>query len=283
MTFHHADARCFMPEGSPDTLHHLTHLGIGAHPDDLEFMALHGILACYHSETAWFGGVTCTDGSGSARTGPYACFTDEDMRRTRRREQERAAVIGRYGAMIQLGYESRTIRNAADPSLRQDLTQIIEAARPEVIYTHNPADKHETHVAVAVAALRSVRALPPERRPRAMYGCEVWRGLDWMLDPDKIRHDVSAHDHLAATLSRVFDSQIAGGKRYDLATLGRLRANATFHDAHAADDTPMVSLAMDLTPLIRDSSLSIADYVLGHVARFADDVRTRLDRQLGAD
>ncbi|MCP4425341.1 MAG: PIG-L family deacetylase, partial [Chloroflexi bacterium] len=40
-----------------------THLGIGAHQDDLEIMAYHGILACFDHNDKWFTGVTCTDGS----------------------------------------------------------------------------------------------------------------------------------------------------------------------------------------------------------------------------
>ena len=280
MTFHHPNARVFVPDGAPDALARVTHLGIGAHPDDLEFMALHGILACYDSATEWFGGVTCTDGAGSPRAGVYAGLTDNAMRERRVREQERAATLGRYGVVIQLGQDSRTVKNPADPALRHDLKAIIAAARPRVIYTHNFADKHETHVAVAAAALRAVRELPAESRPRAMYGCEVWRGLDWMPDEGKVLQDVSTHQDLASALNGVFASQIAGGKRYDLATLGRRRANATFHDASAADTAAMVALAMDLTPLVEDPSLPVADYVLGYVEKFADDVRAKIAAHL---
>ena len=47
-------------------------------------MAFHGILECFASDNKSFGGVTCTNGSGSARTGPYANFTDEQMMDVRR-------------------------------------------------------------------------------------------------------------------------------------------------------------------------------------------------------
>jgi LmbE family N-acetylglucosaminyl deacetylase len=281
MKFHNANARLFVPDGAPEPLGRITRLGIGAHQDDLEFMAFHGILACYHSATEWFGGVTCTDGAGSSRTGPYGKFTDEEMRAVRIREQENAAMVGRYGAMIQLDYPSRAIKSATDPELKEDLKRIIEAARPRVVYTHNPADKHETHIGVVIAALQAMRELPAESRPEAVYGCEVWRGLDWMPDEDKVAHDVSAHENLAAALNGVFDSQIAGGKRYDLATLGRRRANATFFEAHAADEARMISFAMDLTPLVADASLSIPDYVGEYIAKFAADVRAKLTKRLG--
>jgi LmbE family N-acetylglucosaminyl deacetylase len=96
-------------------LQRITHLGIGAHQDDLEFMAFHGVVACYHSDAQWFGGVTCTNGGGSARTGPYANCTDTQMMAIRRREQNAAAAVGRYGVMIQLDYPSSAVKSAAIP------------------------------------------------------------------------------------------------------------------------------------------------------------------------
>ena len=282
MNFHNSNARLFVPDGVAEPLGRTTHLGIGAHQDDLEFMAFHGILACFQSSGKWFGGVTCTDGAGSSRAGAYAQFTDEEMRAVRVQEQDHAAVVGRYAAMIQLGYSSAAVRSATDSSLREDLLQILQAARPQIVYTHNPADKHDTHIGVLIAALEAMRALPADARPKAVYGCEVWRGLDWMLDEDKVAHDVSAHENLAAALNGIFDSQIAGGKRYDLATLGRRRANATYYVAHATDAAQMISFAMDLTPLVADPSLSIVDYAGNYIARFAADVRGRLAQRLGA-
>ncbi|RYD26452.1 MAG: PIG-L family deacetylase, partial [Verrucomicrobiaceae bacterium] len=216
MTFHHHSARVFVPDQLPgsDAISRVTHLGIGAHQDDLEFMAFHGILQCLGRDDRWFGGVTCTNGAGSSRTGPYACFTDKEMMKVRRQEQDTAAVIGGYGVMIQLDHASSSVKSATDSSLRDDLHAILAAARPEVVYTHNPADKHDTHVGVTVASIQAMRALPPGDRPRKLIGCEVWRGLDWMPDEAKVLMDVSDRDNLAAALNGVFDSQITGGKRY---------------------------------------------------------------------
>ena len=278
--FHNPTARLFIPDQAPDPLARITHLGIGAHQDDLEFMAFHGILACCHSQEKWFGGVTCTNGAGSSRTGCYANFTDEEMQQVRIQEQDAAAVVGQYGAMIQLAYPSSAVKSSSDPSLKDDLLQILLAARPQVVYTHNPADKHDTHIGVMAAALQAMREMPPDARPKAVYGCEVWRGLDWMMDNEKVAHNVSAHENLAAALNGVFDSQIAGGKRYDLATLGRRRANATFFESHAADDCESLSFAMDLTSLVTDPSLDIVEYVLGFIHRFEADVREKLCKRL---
>jgi LmbE family N-acetylglucosaminyl deacetylase len=284
MQLRNPSADIFIPDelAPAEALARITHLGVGAHQDDLEFMAFHGIRACYHSATDWFGGVTCTNGSGSSRTGSYAKFTDEEMMVVRQGEQRQAAIVGRYAAMLQLDYPSKVVKDPADPRLKDDLKDILTASRPRVVYTHNPADKHETHVAVVVPVLQAIRELPRELRPEAVYGCEVWRDLDWMLDGEKVAHDVCGHENLAAALNGLFDSQIAGGKRYDLAVIGRRRANATFFESHGVDQTDALAFAMDLTPLALDESLDIVDYVTGFIDRFKADVtaklRNRLDR-----
>ena len=283
MKLHQPTADVFVPDGvAPDAaLRRITHLGIGAHQDDLEFMALHGILACYHRTDQWFGGVTCTNGGGSSRTGPYADYTDEQMMAIRRREQRTAAVVGRYGVMLQLDYPSSAIKSATETAVRADLKQILTATRPQVVYTHNLADKHDTHIGVAVATLQALRELPRDQRPAKVWGCEIWRDLDWLPDADKVLMDVSAHGNLAAALNGVFDSQIAGGKRYDLATQGRRQANATFLESHACDKTTMQIFGMDLTPLIADESRDIVEYVCGFIEKFRQDVRQKLNKRLG--
>jgi hypothetical protein len=92
---------------------------------------------------------------------------------------------------------------------------------------------------------------------------------------------VSGRDKLAAKLNGVFASQIAGGKRYDLATLGRRSANATFFESHATDTATQLIFGMDLTPLVRDKSLDIVDYTIRYIEQFREDVKGRLNRRLG--
>ena len=283
MKLHNPTADIFVPDGQPvaAALSRITHLGIGAHQDDLEFMAFHGIVSCFACQDKWFGGVTCTNGSGSSRIGPYANCTDAQMMAIRRQEQKTAAVIGQYGAMLQLDYPSSAIKSSTDTALRDDLQQIIAAAQPEIVYTHNPADKHDTHIGVVVAALEAMRALPREQRPKKVWGCEVWRNLDWLPDAEKVVMNVSGRDNLAAALNGVFDSQIAGGKRYDLATSGRRSANATFFESHATDQATQLVFGMDLTPLVTKETADIADYVCDYIATLEADVRQRLSKRLG--
>lgn len=283
MQFRNSKSRVWTSPDLPggEALARVTHLGIGAHQDDLELMAYHGIASCYERDDLWFGGVTCTDGAGSARTGAFADFTDEEMQAERRKEQEQAAGRGQYAAMIQLGYPSSAVKSPVDSSLENDLATILDMARPGVVYTHNPADKHATHIGIVIPAIRAVRSLPRDARPRAMYGCEGWRGLDWMLDEDKIALDHSAYPELADELIKLFATQVEGGKRYDLASDGRCRANATYFHSHETDTIDRLWFAMDLTPLVQDDTTDIIEYVGGYLDRFSKKVVEDLSRQLG--
>ncbi|NJD01064.1 MAG: PIG-L family deacetylase, partial [Ruminiclostridium sp.] len=160
----------------------------------------------------------------------------------------------------------------------EEFKALITTARPKIIYTHNPADKHDTHVGVAVKLITALRELPAEVQPEKLYGCEVWRSLDWVNDDEKVYFDVSAHPNLAAAMLEVFDSQICGGKRYDLATVGRRLANATYAASHGVDTAQALSYGMDLTPLIKDRELAITEFIRGYIDRFADDVAARVEK-----
>jgi len=285
MTFslHNKTAVFHTPDGTNQAtaLSRTTHLGIGAHQDDLEIMAYEGIVACLGDEDKWFTGVTCTNGAGSARTGPFAHYSNEEMMAIRVEEQNQAADLGRFSAMLQLDYPSSIVKDPASTALQDELTSILMATKPEIVYTHNPADKHPTHIGIVIPTLLALRAMPMADRPKKVIGCEVWRDLDWMPDEDKVAMDVSDRENMANALVALFDSQIAGGKRYDLATMGRRRANATYYSSHAVDEAEQIAFGMDLTPLIQDDSLDIVEYVFDFIAKFGDDVKSQLNRQLG--
>ena len=183
--------------------------------------------------------------------------------------------------MIQLDYPSSAVKNPLATDLKDDLKAILTSTSPDVVYTHNPADKHDTHIGVTIAALQAIRELPPEQRPKQVIGCEVWRNLDWLPDVDKFLMDVSGRDNLAAALNGVFDSQIAGGKRYDLATLGRRAANATFFDSHSTDSATQLIFGIDLTPLIVVNGSDIATFVGSLIDNFKADVMGKLTTRLG--
>jgi LmbE family N-acetylglucosaminyl deacetylase len=278
--FHLDTAEIFVPDGLPpeQALERTTHLAIGAHQDDLEIMATGPILQCFQQADHWFTGVIMTDGRGSPRDDLYKDYTDEQMRLVRFKEQKKAATVGEYAAQVLLDYPSKAVKDGADLQPVEDLVSILEVTHPHYVYTHNLADKHDTHVGVALKVIAAIRCLPEPDRPLKLFGCEVWRDLDWMVDRDKVPADLSPHENLQAALLGVFDSQIAGGKRYDLASMGRRRAHATYYESHGVDISLGLSYAMDLTPLILDQHAEIIPYVQAHINRFAQDVSDRLKR-----
>lgn len=275
-------AELFIPDGVPETsaLSRTTHLAVAAHQDDLEIMASDGILSCFQQAHKWFTGVIVTNGSGSPRAGIYGRYTDAEMAFVRRKEQKKAAMVGEYAAQFLLDYPSSAIKDSGNKQPIEDLQAILEATRPEIVYTHNLADKHDTHVGVALKLLEAIRKQAPEARPKKLYGCEVWRDLDWMIDADKVAFNLSGHENLQAALLGIFDSQIAGGKRYDLASLGRRRAHATYHASHGVDETTGATFAMDLTPLIIDIAKEPLELVLEHIRRFEEEVSQRIKKLL---
>jgi LmbE family N-acetylglucosaminyl deacetylase len=273
-------AEVFVPDGTETlaALRRTTHLGVCAHQDDLEIMAYHGILECFQRSDRWFSGVTFTNGSGSARDLEYKSYTDAEMIEVRRREQKKAAYIGEFSTMVLLNHKSAAVKDAKNADVAADLDALFSVARPEVVYTHNLADKHDTHVAVALRVIAALRRLSKDRRPKKVIGCEVWRDLDWLGDADKVVMAVDAHPNLADALTGVFDSQICGGKRYDLAARGRRLANATFFESHLVDKNQALIWGIDLTPLVNDDAADPFDFIKRHIDRFADDVRARIGK-----
>lgn len=283
MTFSQAGADAFVPDGQPleAALGRTTLMGVGAHQDDLELMAYHPILKAFTAESEWFTGVTVTNGAGPARAGMYKDFTDAQMIDVRRREQRKAAEIGEYSAMVQLNHPSANVKDPGSKTVVDDLERILRAARPKEIYTHNLADKHDTHVGVVLKLVEAIRRLPAAQRPAKLVGCEVWRDLDWMTDKDKVVMIVDGHDNLADALMGVFDSQISGGKRYDLAARGRRRAHATFFESHATDKSENVIFGMDLTPLIAEPPVEPRALYERYLKGFQDEVSARIGKLSG--
>jgi LmbE family N-acetylglucosaminyl deacetylase len=248
-------AEVFIPDGTSweAACARVTHLVVAAHADDVEIMAWHALL---HAER--LAAVIVTDGRD---------------RTTRLREQKSAASMGHYAAVIWLDHASPDVRQPAYAAVASDLSTILSAVRARWVYTHNLADRHDTHVAVAVRTVQALRADPTALE--RVLGCEVWRALDWLQAQDKVTLDVSSLEERVMPLIGAFDSQIET-KRYDLAAAGRKRANATFLDPHAPDGSTALEYAMDLTPLVRDPTLDIARWTLQFVERLARDVEARL-------
>jgi LmbE family N-acetylglucosaminyl deacetylase len=280
MKFHLDTAEIYIPDhiSEEQALARTTHICFAAHQDDIEIMAAQPILECFQREDKWFTGVVVTDGRGSPRDSLYKDYTDEEMRLVRFKEQRKAAVVGEFAAQIMLDIPSKVIKDASQRAPVDDILSILRATMPKFVYTHNLADKHDTHVAVALRVIEALKKLDEAKRPERVLGFEVWRALDWMVDSDKVTMELSAHENLQFALLGVFDSQIAGGKRYDLASMGRRRANTTYFGSHGVDETTGLSYGMDMTPLIHDENLTSTEFVGQLLQRFADDVQERVKR-----
>ena len=254
----------------------ITHLGVFAHADDTEDAAYHGILECFNSDEKNFMAVIVTDGGGCPRENEYKTTTREEMIEIRKLEQEGAAKIGRYAGLVQLGLTSDSVKDKNNTDVVKRLTKILAETKPETVYTHNLADKHPTHVAVALRLITAIRNLQQKDRPKRLLGCEGWRGLGWLDEGDKVILDVGGNDALAEQLLGAFPSQqaffnLAGG------TIARRIANASSLTTHSAQTTYQCTFAMDLTPLILDDTLDIKKFVKAHLDKFSDSVSSLLD------
>ena len=254
----------------------IKYLCICAHQDDNEIMAMDGVLKGIRSKNYSFALVVTADGGGSARTGEFKDYTDEMMKEVRIKEQQEAAEIGRYHSLYLLNYPSKDIKDKNNKDIVEEYKNIIKELRPEVIYTHSVLDKHPTHLGVVVKVIQALRELPKEYQPKVFYGCEVWRGLDWISDERKIGFDLSRNVKLQKKILNVFKSQIAGGKEYTKASLGRRYANATYFQSHSVDTYKLMNYGIDMLPLVKDKNLSIKDFALSFVDELRDEISNAL-------
>ena len=248
------------------------YLCICAHQDDNEIMAVDGILKGYYSRKYSFALVVTADGGGSARTGEFKDYTDEMMKKVRIEEQKEASEIGRYHSLYLLNYTSKEIKQKDNEQIVQEYIKIIKELKPEVIYTHSVLDKHPTHIGVVLKVIEAVRRLPKKEQPKLFYGCEVWRGLDWINDERKVGFDVSRNERLQKKILDVFRSQIAGGKAYTKASIGRRYANATYYRSHSVDTYKMISYGIDLKPLLDNPNQSVRDFALSFVEDLKEEI-----------
>lgn len=250
-------------------------LVIAAHFDDVEFMAYSAIAESLQSTDKGIAALVITNGAGSARAGKFAHTTDEQMIQLRVQEQIKAAELGQYSQLTMLLHPSSFVAQQPDELIEQ-ISQIIKDTKPEILYTHNPFDKHPTHIAVCKAVVKAVKQLPQNARPQSMIGCEVWRGLDWLEDTQKVPLDTSYNPEFAKKLFGVFETQIAGGKNYGNAVLGRYTSNATFYNPKEIDTTTALSYGIDMTPLIK-IDLSLVQFATMHLNHFKIDVLQALE------
>jgi LmbE family N-acetylglucosaminyl deacetylase len=257
-----------------------THLGIGAHQDDLEIIAVPGILTSHSQPNLHFSGVIVSNGSGAPRGPGFEDYSESQYIKIRNQEQIQAANIGQYQALILLGYQSSSIRNPLQTDVPADLTGIIELTSPEIIYTHNPFDRHPTHAAVCFRTIAALRELPESKKPSQVFGLACWRDLDWLAPDQIIPFDCSDNQQLQRDLLDVFQSQNAG-KAYTEGVLARRKSGATFYNSHQLNQMDSLVLGLDLTPLIDDPQLDLRIYLDRYLKDFYSEILDLSDQLLG--
>lgn len=253
----------------------IKYLAIAAHKDDVEMMAFDGIVK---GQGQWgFGAAVLTNGGDCPRCAEYAGLSREDMSELRTAEQKRAAEKGAYEALWLAELNSDEVKNPS-PQLFATLLDILrENPRLEALYVHNPFDRHPTHVAACKAALKAVEMLDEAQKPKAVYGCEVWRDLDWLPQKYKTAFDVQGYEGFSAELMSCFASQNSA-KRYDVASLARRRVNATYGESHSVNFSDSVIFAVDLKPL-SEGGENLSDFAKKVLSDFSDEIFNILDKK----
>ena len=142
-------------------------LAVGAHPDDIDFVA-GGTLALWVSQGAAVTYCVITDGDAGGHDRSVA---RESVAGLRRREQREAAAAIGVTDVVFLGYQDGAL--AVSPELRRDLARVIRRVRPEVIICQSPERNwwgrvqanHPDHLAAGEATLCAV--YPDARNPFA--------------------------------------------------------------------------------------------------------------------
>jgi LmbE family N-acetylglucosaminyl deacetylase len=275
------DEHTFIPVGSlesapekatiSDILGRTTHLCIVAHSDDAEIMAYPYIDACFKAEDHFLTVCVITNGNLANKGRQYARYTDEDYIEIRRCEQQKAAIIGEYNAVIFLDLDSATVKSAVSDTSTRLIRDCLMATKPSFICTHNVFDVHATHKAVLRHTLTALKQTRELFEPKALIGFETWGSLDWLPKNYKLIFDCSHHQNLQRALIGVFDSQISRDKCFDEATMGRRMANATFSQPLGKDAYRFAALGIDQMPLLQNEC-SVSGFVDAILETFRQEV-----------
>lgn len=266
-------------------------LGIGAHPGDIEIIAIHGIGISLDFVQRRFTGITVTDGSDVARLERDKDLSHEQLVEVRLREQNMAAAVGKYALQHNLLYKSADILDPdteASKALVKELSGIISKIQPQVIYMHSPFDEHATNVAVVRATLEALRNPACREQLLELYGCEVWGDLDWLPKGRKKFLDATGFTEMQHNLISSHESQIDEMKKNSNISINYNRNDATLwrefsNAAWARPQDPKIKagvLAVDLMPLLHNPELSIGDFANEIMEEFNIERLETLSRNL---
>ncbi|HMQ10592.1 MAG TPA: PIG-L family deacetylase [Oligoflexia bacterium] len=254
----------------------ISHLAIGAHPDDVEIFAFNAIHQCYQNNDKHFAAIICSNGSGAPAYGEFKEKSKDEIVKIRKEEQEKAAQIGNYSGLIHFNLESEVLKKG-DEVFVNDLKALIEFFKPDYIYTHSPFDDHKTHRCTLRACLQALQMINDKSWLKGFYACEVWGSLDWLPRQYKYVLGENEGDDLQMQLLDCFYSQNIGSqKRYDLGTIGRKLGNATFFESDKGNLYTHQSYALDLSSVINQNNFDISKYCVSIVADYLESIKNKL-------
>lgn len=255
------------------------YLCVCAHPSDCEIMAIDGIQRGYRAQKYSFSCVVTTDGSENERGGKYLKSSDKRMSNVLASEQRKAAELGRYNSVYFMNYKAEEARDQENEDIVAEYIEIIKELKPRIVYTHSLLDRDPTHVCVAVKVINALRKLRKGDQPKVVYGCEMWRDLDW-IDKDKIvSFDISKNIRLQRQLISVFKSQIIN-RDYINAAIGRRYVNAAFSRDDKKKEAKLTARAINMTTLLRRKELPIKRYAMSFIDDLYSEINDSMDRSL---
>lgn len=211
-------------------------LVVAAHPDD-EVLGASGTMARHAAAGDRVSVLICTTGLTSR--GPVEAEEIEALRNS----AERAADVLGASPPTFLAFPDNAMDTVPLLEVIRAVSEAVDTADAEMIYTHHPGDLNIDHGIVARAVLTACRPLPGHRL-QAIYGFETMSSTEWapasLATPFTPSHFVDITDQLETKLAALqcYQSEMRpfphARSHEALASLARLRgAMAGFPAAEA--------------------------------------------------
>ncbi len=137
-------------------------LGVGAHPDDIDFGAA-GTFAKFAKDGAECYYLICTDGSKGSRDPK---MTHRKLAEIRVKEQKASAKLLGIKDVFFLDHKDGEL--VADINLRKEIVRYVRKLKPDIVITHDPSyifsDRFVNHTDHRAAGLATIDAVFPAAR-----------------------------------------------------------------------------------------------------------------------
>ena len=179
-------------------------VAIGAHPDDLEIFAYGFLAAASARGDQLFLGIATDGAAGGSNPGPELAA---------RRATETTAGLAPIGAPTLLGLPDGKLASA--PKARDQITDFIRAAAPDLVITHAPEDYHPDHRALSYFVADAAGFICP------VLFCDTLMGVGFTAD-----YYVDISRHFTAKKNAIMAHSSQGPSRFARASqiMNRFRA-----------------------------------------------------------